>query len=367
MIGLALILTSALAYLIIRGVSRPITLMTEAMTKLGAGDKTIVVVGLDRGDEIGGMAKALQVFKDTAIEAERLAAEQAAAQEARAKRAQFIEQLTANFDTEATAIVKSVASASTEMQVTASAMTATAEETSRQSTAVAAASEQASANVQTVASAAEELTSSVQEISRQVSESTNIAGDAVAQAGRSQQLVKALSEAAQRIGAVVNLINEIASQTNLLALNATTRQPEPVKPARVSRWLPQRSRVSPIRRPRRPRRFAPRSAACNTRPAKPSPRSVKFPRSSAGSARSPRPSPPRVEEQGAATKEIARNVQQAAQGTQEVSSNIAGVTEAAQHTGTAAAQLLGASGELSIQAETMRNQVEKFISSIKAA
>ena len=221
MVIVAILAAILVALVIVRSVSTPVTRMTDAMTRLGQGDKTIQVEGAERGDEIGGMARALQVFKDTAIEAERLAAEEAKALEVRTRRAKALEELTKSFNEEASAVVRVVSSAATEMQATASSMSETAERGSIKATAVAAASEQAAANVQTVASAAEELTASVQEITRQVSESTRIAGDAVEQAMRSGQLVRALADAAQRVGTVVGLIDEIAEKTNLLALNAT--------------------------------------------------------------------------------------------------------------------------------------------------
>lgn len=362
----AIIGTMAVAWALIRSVSQPIGRMTEAMTRLGQGDKTIEVIGTERRDEIGGMAKALQVFKDTAIEAERLAAEEAKAQEQRTKRARIIEDLTRNFDAEASAVVKAVSSAATEMQATASAMSETAEQASTQATSVAAASEQAATNVQTVAAAAEELTSSVQEITRQVAESTRIAGDAVEQASRSGEQIRALSEAAQRVGAVVGLINEIADKTNLLALNATIEAARAghagkgfaVVASEVKSLANQTTKATDdiAQQVAGIQQSTTETVGSIERISTVIGRINEITTAIAAA----------VEEQGAATSEISRNAQQAADGTQDVSANIVGVTQASQQTGTAAGQMYAASSELAQQAEGLRRQVEKFIGDVKA-
>ena len=158
-----------LAWFIGSGIAKPVIAMTAAMARLAGGDKTITVPALGRKDEIGQMADAVEVFKQNAIEMDRLAVEQKAEQERKEARQQAVENYIKNFEESVSGLLGILASAATEMRSTAEGMSATAEETSRQSMAVAAASEQASTNVQTVASAAEELSSSVAEISRQVS------------------------------------------------------------------------------------------------------------------------------------------------------------------------------------------------------
>jgi Methyl-accepting chemotaxis protein len=360
-------LTLVIAFVLSRNVSAPITRITAAMTRLGQGDKTIAIEGTERGDEIGGMAKALQIFKDTAIEAERMAAEQAKAQAARARRAKVIEELTSNFDREASAVVKSVASAATTMQTTATSMSSTAEGAARQATTVAAATEQASVNVQTVASAAEELSSSVQEITRQVAESTRVTHEAVSQAAHSSRLVKVLAEGVQKIGAVVSLINEIASQTNLLALNAT------IEAARAGDagkgFAVVASEVKTLAN--QTTKATEEIAAQITGIQQATGETVGSIEQIAGVIdrinEITTTIAAAVEEQNAATQEISRNVSQAAQGTQEVSSNIVQVTEASQQTGAASNQMLGAAADLAQQAEVMQSQVEHFVAAIKAA
>jgi methyl-accepting chemotaxis protein len=348
-------------------IAKPITNAVGSLKQLSEGNTELDIFGVGRKDEVGEIAATMQVFKENLIKTREMQAREAAEQEQRVKRAQTIQTLTDDFDREATAVVKTVSSAATEMQSTAQSMSATAEETSRQATAVAAASEQASANVQTVASAAEELSSSVEEIGRQVSESTKIAGDAVNQAQRSEHLVRALSEAAQRIGAVVSLINEIASQTNLLALNAT------IEAARAGEagkgFAVVASEVKSLAN-QTAKATEEISAQINSIQAATGETVQAITDISAIIGRISEITTTvaaAVEEQGAATQEIARNVQQASQGTQDVSTNIVSVTEASQHTGAAATQLLGASGDLSKQAEVMRTEVEKFLAAIKTA
>jgi methyl-accepting chemotaxis protein len=203
------------------GIARPISTITHAMRKLADGDKSTDIPGLDHGDEIGAMAKAVVVFKENMIKAEELAANETEAARARDVRARHIEELTRSFDANISELLDVVAGAATEMQSTAQSMSGIASDTNHRATSVASAAEQASANVQTVASATEELSSSIQEISRQVSQSSAIASRAVTEANRTDGQVQGLAASAQSIGDVVQLINEIADQTNLLALNAT--------------------------------------------------------------------------------------------------------------------------------------------------
>jgi methyl-accepting chemotaxis protein len=348
-------------------IARPLARSVADLKRLSEGDTALDILGAERQDEIGLIARTMQVFKDNLIRNREMQAREAAEQEVRGKRAQAIETLTTGFDRDSGAVVKAVSSAATEMRATAQSMTGTAEETARHAAAVAAASEEASANVQTVAAAAEELSTSVQEITRQVAESTRVAGDAVQEAAKSSGLVKALAEAAEKIGAVVSLINEIASQTNLLALNATIEAARAgdagrgfaVVASEVKSLATQTARAteeigSQIEGIQQATGNAVRSIDGISGIIS---RMSEITTAIAAA----------VEEQGAATQEIARNVQQAAQGTQEVSSSIATVTDAARHTGAAAAELTGASADLSSQAETMRAQVETFISSIKSA
>ncbi|MDP6709586.1 MAG: nitrate- and nitrite sensing domain-containing protein, partial [Alphaproteobacteria bacterium] len=208
------VFTGLLLFFIVRGITRPVASMTNVMTELAKGNKNVDVEGAERGDEIGDMGRAVQVFKDNALEMERLQAEQEAAKrQAEEERRQAMLEMADGFETSVKSVVDLVSSASTEMESTAQAMTASAEGASGRAATVATASEQASANVQTVASASEELSASIREISGQVATSADTANGAVGAAEQATQKVQGLVEASQKIGEVVDLINDIASQT----------------------------------------------------------------------------------------------------------------------------------------------------------
>jgi methyl-accepting chemotaxis protein len=368
-VGLAGIIIGVVIALSIsrNGIVAPINGVNGAMQSLGDGRLDIKIPGTDRGDEVGMMAKTLQVFRDKLAEGERLRASQQAEQQRQLLRAQQVEAAVARFEKAISSVVTTVSSSATELQSTAQSMTATAEQTSRQSTAVAAASDETSQNVQTVASATEELSASIREISSQVSEATRIIGDAVNQAAATDAKVKSLADAAQKIGEVVGLINDIASQTNLLALNATIEAARAgeagkgfaVVASEVKTLATQTARATDeIDAQIRAIQDASVSSAQAIREIADTIRRVNEVSTAIASA---------VEEQGAATQEISRNVQQAAQGTSNVSSNIGNVTQAAAETGHAAGDVLNAAGELARNGDTLRHEVDSFLREIRAA
>ena len=211
------------AFLLGKGISRPMTRMCSAMRELAAGNFDVVLPGLGRKDELGEMAGAVEEFKVQAVaRAERDAATQEAQNKAAsaARRAELI-RFADDFETAVGAIVGNVSASAVQLEAAAGTLTRTAETTQSLSSQVAGASEEASSNMQSVASATEELSASVDEIGRRVKESSQIAEAAVRQAEQTDGRIGKLSRAAQEIGDVVKLITAIAEQTNLLALNAT--------------------------------------------------------------------------------------------------------------------------------------------------
>jgi len=350
-----------------RRVIMPLATLTDAVGDLAAGRHDVTIPTIDRADEIGAMAGSLQVFKE-ALTAKK-AADEAAAVEADAKiqRGLRVDKITRDFEAMIGEIVDIVSSASTELEASAGTLTATAERSQELTTMVAAASEKASTNVQSVASATEQMASSVNEISRQVQGSARIASEAVQQAQKTNDRVGELARAAARIGDVVDLINTIAGQTNLLALNATIEAARAGEAGRgfavvaseVKALAEQTAKATgEISQQINGIQAATQESVGAIKEIGDTIARMSEIASAIASA---------IEEQGAATREISGNVQQAAHGTQQVSANIADVQHGAGRTGSASAQVLTAAKSLSSESSRLKLEVGRFLASVRAA
>jgi len=354
-------------WIMIAGVSRPIGVLTGVMGRLADRDLAVSVGGTDRGDEIGAMARTVQVFKDGLIKADSLSREKTAAEAARVERVANMDRLIVVFDATAAAALRTVAAAASELDRTARGMTDMARRTNDQASVVASAAEQTSANVQTVAAATEEMTSAIREIGEQVTRSTSIADRAVAEAGKTDATVRGLAEAARKVGEVIGLINNIAGQTNLLALNATIEAARAGEAGKGFAVVAGEVKSLATQTARATEEIsgqigAIQSATQGAVEAIGGISTVIREMSEIASAIAAA-----VEEQSAATIEISRNVNEAATGTREVSSNIGSVTATAGETGAAASQVLSAAGELAKQSDELHREVDRFLTSIRAA
>jgi methyl-accepting chemotaxis protein len=366
--GIIMLVTGVLAFLVTQRMAAALRAMTGAMGRIAAGDFAVAIPGIGRRDEIGEMAAAVDVFKVTGMEKERLQAEQKAAEtRAGAERKALMHRIAGEFEAAIGKIISMVSSTSTELEAAAGTLTATADTTQTLSGVVTAASEEAPTNVQAVASASNELTASVDEISRQVTDSSNIANEAVKQAGRTDQRMTELSQAASRIGDVVKLITAIAEQTNLLALNATIEAARAGEAGKGFAVVAQEVKALAAQTARATGEISTQISGMQAA-TQDSVAAIKEIGGTIGHiAEIAATIAAAVEEQGAATQEIARNIHQAAHGTTEVASNIAEVNRGAGETGSAATQVLSSAQALAKESSRLEVEVEKFLRTVRAA
>ena len=362
---LATIVLIAVNWVIAGSITGPIRGMVAAMGRLASGERETDVPGLDRGDEVGQMAQAVQVFKENAIRADSLAERQTQDQHRREERTRQIETLCQDFDRMVTKRLQTVVDAVGQLETTAQSMTHVAEQTATEAGRVSTTAESASTSVNSVAAATEELAASIGEIGAQMKRSRDIAGQAADQAISTNAQIRHLAEAAQKIGAVVQMITDIASQTNLLALNATIEAARAgeagkgfaVVASEVKNLATQTGKatedisqqINNIQSETGQAVQAIESIAGT----------IEEINQITGSVASA------VEEQNSATKEIAESIERAASGTRDMSISIQTVTDAANQTGTATSQMLASSNSLSAEALALRQEVEQFLSTIR--
>jgi methyl-accepting chemotaxis protein len=366
--GAAVLLGLLIAFVIARGIIGPLFGLTSSMQELAGGKLDVLIPGADRGDEVGDIARTVEVFRKNGLEIERMRADQQVVEKRNAEqRKSDMIKLADDFENAVGEIIETVSSASCQLEASAGTLTSTAERTQERTMLVAGASEEASTNVQSVASATEELTSSVNEISRQVQESARMANAAVDQAHKTNDRVSELSKAAARIGDVVELISTIAGQTNLLALNATIEAARAGEAGRgfavvaseVKALAQQTAKATDeIGQQITGIQAATQESVGAIREISGTIEKLSEISSAIAAA---------VEEQGAATQEISRNVQQAAQGTLQVSSNITDVQRGAGETGSASSQVLSAAQSLSSDSNRLKLEVGKFLHSVRVA
>ncbi|RJF64416.1 methyl-accepting chemotaxis protein [Rhodopseudomonas palustris] len=356
------------AWLISRSITSPLGRLGARMQSLAAGELDQPIPGTTRGDEVGEMAKTVQVFQDNALRIRSLEQQEGEAkQRAAAERAALMQKIADEFELSVKGVVHSVAGATAELQSTAQSMTSTASDASSRASAVRSASDTSSSMVSTVASASEELSASVAEISRQVQQSREIASKAVSDADRTNETVKLLSVGAEKIGEVVQLIHSIASQTNLLALNATIEAARAGESGRGFAVVASEVKALASQTAKATEEISAQVSAMQSSTAT-AVESINHITSTIGEMNNITMAiSSAVEQQGSATREIARNIQSVAAGSSEISEHIGGVNAAASATGDAAGQVLSHARALDGQSGALQSAVDEFLHKVRAA
>ncbi|MBV8925423.1 MAG: cache domain-containing protein [Bradyrhizobium sp.] len=368
LIAVLMLISIGIAWLVTRSVVKPLTGLKDRMASLSEGQLDAPVAHAERSDEIGQMARTVQVFRDAMMETSRLREQQAETEHRQGERRKAdMNRLADQFESEVGQIINLVSTAAGQLEASSATLSQTADSVEQISRQASHASNEATANVHSVAAASEELSSSVSEISRQVSASARIAGEAVDQAQKTDARISQLSQAAARIGDVVDLIQSIAGQTNLLALNATIEAARAgaagkgfaVVAAEVKSLAEQTAKATDeISQQIADIQAATQDSVAAIKEIGATIAKISEISSTIASA---------VEEQGAATQEISRNVQRAAEGTSQVAANISSVQRGASETGGASSQVLSAAQSLSNESSRLKREVGKFMDTVRAA
>ncbi|MBA2399562.1 MAG: HAMP domain-containing protein [Bradyrhizobium sp.] len=357
------------SFLVGRSISRPVVAMSRAMRELAAGNFEVKLPGLERRDEVGQMAHAVQEFKVQAVakaERETAGREEENRVQQTARRAE-LHNLAESFETAVGNIIDNVSSASSELENSAVVLNKSSAATQDLSTVVATASEETSSNVQSVASATEEMASSINEIGRQVADSNRIANEAVDQAQKTDARIAELSLAANRIGDVTQLITTIAEQTNLLALNATIEAARAGEAGRGFAVVAQEVKALAAQTAKATSEISTQIAGMQAATQDSVVAIKEISGTIARVSEIAAAIAAAIEEQGAATQEIARNVQQAAVGSTQVATSIADVNRSAGDTGSASSQVLASAQMLANENKRLKTEVVKFLATVRAA
>ena len=343
----------------------PLTIITETMEKLAHGDTNITIHQQQRSDEIGDIAKALEIFKENKIESDRLQDEKQKEQEKEIQRARKLEELTTGFEQRASELIDSLSSASTELSATAQSMSDISEKTTKQSTAMSEDSESTVQNIQTVASAAEQLSASIKELSVQVTNTSDAAQTATQDVDSASQQIEGLLNAAEKIGDVVNLIQDIAEQTNLLALNATIESARAGEAGKGFAVVANEVKALATETSKATEQISEEVHAVQSEISKAVNAVKNIEQKIVNVNESASAIAAAIEEQNATTEEISRNTQISSSHMQDLNSNVINVNDAAKTTGEAANDVLTASSELTKKTDTLNNEITSFLDQVK--